>query len=197
MKPIYFKLKRVEKEKNEELDHSKFLGAPVFPEGFLDKHGIGENDYFLLQMNLEELKDKDTLLPKEGFLYFFVDVDTYEAKVFHTTEELKEVYDDINEGFDEEDFGDTKAQYMYFDDELKEGHYILGDIEEDLDLEAYTDTEGYVTLLSVDSLELDPKHPIWRFASIAPLDGWYLFLIKEEDLKKGDFSHVKFVDFGS
>ena len=53
---------------------SKFLGYPVLPEGWENEFDDGV--LFLLQINLEEIKDldKDNLLPHTGYLYFFLDV---------------------------------------------------------------------------------------------------------------------------
>lgn len=53
---------------------SKFLGSPTLPEGMLET--LEGDVIFLLQINLEEIKDLDreNRLPHTGYLYFFLNV---------------------------------------------------------------------------------------------------------------------------
>lgn len=76
---INFVLERVELEPNEMLDTSKVFGAPAFPKDFMNRHRLNE-DYFFAQINLDELKEYDTPLPKEGMLYFFLRWQKYNIK---------------------------------------------------------------------------------------------------------------------
>ena len=194
MKTINFSLNRVEQEENATLDTSKLLGSPVFPSDFLETNDINDNDYFVAQINLSEIKDPNGLLPEKGWLYFFLDFEDLTPKVFYEQREPEEVVDDINEGFDKSFCGDTTALYMDF---KGKGHFLLGDINEDLDLYSFTEIDGYMVLLMLDALEFPPNHPILQFSILSKYDGYYIFLIKEEDLRKKDFSKVKFVDYGS
>lgn len=193
MKPIYFKLTKILKESPETFEKSKILGSPVFPKDFIERNDL-EDKYFVMQLNLSELNiyNSNTILPSQGFLYFFLDVNTYPYKpsVIYTSEEVIEVYDDINDIY--EDFGDYHGYMIEFDDNPECGHYLLGDINQDLDLDCEFDTTGYVTLLEIDSLNL-PENCM----QIGQPDGWYIFLIKEKDLRNLNFKKVKFVDFGS
>ena len=62
MKNIYFNLNRIEEENEKTYLCSKILGTPVFPENFLlngnGKCILGDADYFIMQLNLEDIADK-------------------------------------------------------------------------------------------------------------------------------------------
>lgn len=200
MEGIYFSLKRIEEENEETYLCSKILGTPVFPEKFLfNKNGkciLNDADYFIMQLNLEDIADKNASLPKKGMLYFFINVDTLKPKVLFAKdleEAPLEVLNDINFAFSVEDFGQTTGYKISFDNNLKEGHYILGDINPNLDLEMDMDTNGYITLLEIDFLSL-PHSDMLLFGDLATSGGHYVFLIKEKDLINLNFKNVKFVD---
>lgn len=200
MEGVYFRQEKIEKESPKTYLYSKFLGVPVFPAGFLrNKKGesiLADEDYFIMQINLEDIADRQTLLPKKGMLYFFINVETLQPKVLYAKDDEEcdlEVYDDINEGFDKDSFGETVGYRLVFDKALEEGHFILGDINPDIDLETDVDTNGYVTLLEIDCLNL-PNDNILKFGDLAVGEGHYIFLIKETDLKKLNFSKVVFVE---
>ena len=199
MEGIYFTQLKIEQETDETYICSKFLGSPVFPQGFLlNKKGeciLNEADYFIMQLNLEDIANRNTTLPKNGMLYFFVNINTLKPKVLYAKsidEGPLEVWSDINDGFSD-DFGDTQGYKLLFDEDLDEGHYILGDINPNIDLETDVDVDGYVTLLEIDFLYL-PTDNILRFGEMGISDGRYIFLIKEDDLIKLNFSKVKFID---
>lgn len=199
MKGIYFTQSKIEQETNETYVCSKFLGSPVFPQDFLlNKNGeciLSESDYFIMQLNLEDISNIETPLPKKGMLYFFVNVDTLKPRVLYAKsidDGQLEVWDDINDCFSEE-YGETQGYKLIFDENLDEGHYIVGDVNPDIDLETDTDIDGYVTLLEIDFLSL-PTDNMLRFGEMGISDGRYIFLIKEDDLKKLKFSKVKFID---
>lgn len=196
MKPLHFHVYRVTKEENANLDHSKLLGTLVAPEDFFEKNDINDNDYFVGQLNLSEIKDPNGLLPSKGFLYFFLDIEDLTPKVIYEERDPSMMVDDINEGFDKGFCGDTHALYIEFDNET-DSQYLLGDIDESLDLQAFTDVDGYVVLMQLDALELPQQDTVLQFATLAKYDGYYIFMIKENDLRKHDFSKVKFVDYGS
>ena len=193
MEKIYFKLKRIDKETPSTFVKSKILGSPVFPMDYFNKHNL-DDKYFVMQINLEELTKykKDHLLPKVGYLYLFLDVASYPFKpvVLYTNDEVECVYDDINENFLE--YGDYFGYELNFCDNDKFAHYILGEIDLDMDLDCEIDTTGYVVLLQFDSLEL-PNNVL----QLGNYDGWYIFLIKEEDLKNHNFENVIFLEYGS
>ena len=196
MEPLRFSLVKVDPEANGVLDHSKFLGSPVVPAGFLDRHEFSGSEYFIAQVNLEEIGDRQDLLPQHGFLYFFLDADTLEPKVIYEDAEPAEMIEDINEGFDAADFGPTSAQHFVFDE--KGGHFLFGEPDPDLDLGSYLEEiDEYVTLLQIDSLSLPEGEGLFQIGTFAPYDGYYIFLIKKEDLKKLDFSKVRYIDYGS
>lgn len=200
MEGIYFSLKRIEEENEETYLCSKILGTPVFPEKFLfNKNGkciLNDADYFIMQLNLEDIKNINTPLPNKGMLYLFINVDTLKPKVLFAKDLEKaplEVLNDINFAFSVEDFGQTTGYKISFDNNLKEGHYILGDINPNLDLEMDMDTNGYITLLEIDFLSL-PHSDMLLFGDLATSGGHYVFLIKENDLINLNFKNVKFVD---
>ena len=197
MKSLNFSVRRVDTEENASLDTCKLLGAPVFPEDFFEKNHIRDNDYFVAQLNLSEIKDPNGLLPTSGFLYFFLDIDKLTPKVIYEPRDPETVMDDINDGFDKDSCGDTRALYMEFEGSGPKEQFILGDIDPSLDLDCFTNTDGYVVLLQLDALELPQHDMVLQFTTLCKYDGYYIFLIKEEDLKKGNFSKVKFADFGS
>lgn len=194
MEKISFGFKLLEKENEETFEKSKILGSPVFPDGFYEENNL-DDLLFVMQLNLNDLNAKypNNLLPKNGFLYIFLDVDEYpyEPYVFYTNKETKVVYDDFNDIFDDE-FGDYRGYELVFNDNDEDSNYILGDIDCDLGLDCEIDTSGYVVLLQIDSLSL-PTNVL----TLGQPDGYYVFLIKESDLKNKNFNNVKFIDFGS
>ena len=200
MEGIFFNLEKIVEESEDTYLCSKILGTPVFPENFLlNKNGkciLSDSDYFIMQLNLEDIKNINTPLPNKGMLYLFINVDTLKPKVLFAKdleEAPLEVWDDINCAFSTEDYGQTTGYKMTFDDNLKEGHYIIGSINPDLDLEMDTDINGYVTLLEIDFLSL-PHGKMLLFGDLAISGGHYVFLIKANDLINLNFKNVIFID---
>lgn len=185
---IYFKLTKIEEEDEKTYERSKMLGSPVFPKGFVGKHKLNDA-LFICQLNLSEMSDPK--LPTEGFLYIFLNIDTYpyKPKVFYTNEEVLEVFDTINEGFD--DYGDPNGYLIEKVDEY-DGFGFLTEFDPSLDLDSQIDTSEYACLLEIDSINL-PVNTL----TLGQPDGWYMFLIKEEDLKAKNFKNVKFITYGS
>ena len=185
---INFVLERVELEPNEMLDTSKLFGAPAFPKDFMNRHRLND-DYFFAQINLEELKEYDTPLPKSGMLYFFLRFQKYNIKpiVIYSNEELYEMMEDVNEVFEELNFKD--ALYMKFCPQGESG-YLLDEFDQEV---PEADSDDYVVLLKVDPLNvLASDFPIFN----NPDDEIY-FVIKEEDLKQNNFKKVKLIFHGS
>ena len=175
-------------EQNKDLDRSKIFGSPTFPSDFMNKKKLND-DYFFAQINLDEIKDYQDVLPKEGMLYFFLRPTKYsfKAKVIYSKEELAEVMGEVNEMFGDLCFND--ALYMNFNE--GEGHnYLLGEFDQEV---PEADRDDYVVLLKVDPLNiLASDFPI--FAN--PDDELY-FVIDKEDLKNLNFKNVKFITHGS
>ena len=71
MSAIRLKVKKAEGK--HDLGTSKFLGSPTLPEEMVNE--FNGNVLFLLQINLEEIKDldKENRLPHHGYLYVFLD----------------------------------------------------------------------------------------------------------------------------
>lgn len=200
MKSIYFTQKKIIEENENTFCSSKILGTPTFPEGFLygedGEFILYDTEYFIMQLNLQEIKGRNDKLPKKGMLYFFIDVDTLEPRVLYANDITNcrlEIIDDINDHFEEEVYGEKEGYQLIFDETLEDGHYVFGDINPDLDLETDIDTEGYVTLLEIDFLAL-PHTNMLRFGELGISDGRYVFLIKEDDLERLDFSNIIFID---
>ncbi len=187
-----FKLKKIEIENETNYKKSKIGGSPVFPLGFFQKQNLDE-DLFIAQINLSEINNQ--LLPKKGFLYFFLNIDMYPyvPKVLYTDEEVREVFENINEGF--EDYGEIEG-YEIVPSNDDTGLLFCSEVHQNLalELESYieVDANELISLLEFDSLELP-----FNVLNLGTPDGWYLFLIKKEDLKKLDFSKVEFISFGS
>ncbi len=183
-----FKLVKIDKEDESNFECSKIGGSPVFPLGFLEKNGVYD-DLFIAQLNLAELNLPR--LPKQGFLYFFLNVDEYpyQAKVLYSNEQVREVFELINEHFD--DFGDPSAYKIVPTDE-QTGLGICTQFNPNLDLDCVIRTEGALNLLELDSLELP-----FGVLTLGQPDGWYLFVIDDDDLAELDFSNVTFLSYGS
>ena len=98
MNNIYIKLNKIKKENKITYEKSKMFGSPVFPLHFLEENNLDEL-FFVMQINLREIQDYQDYLPKEGYIYIFLDTSRYPytPKVIYTNEEVIEVYDDINE----------------------------------------------------------------------------------------------------
>ncbi len=185
---MYFKLQKMEFENEMNYEKSKIGGSPVFPIGFFTENNL-EEDMFIAQVNLNEIKCEG--LPQEGYLYFFLNVDKYpyQPKVFYTKEQVREVYEDINEGF--EDYGRIDA-YEIIPTTEDYGHSLATLPNPELDIDCMVDTTDLIVLLELDSLEL-PTNVL----NLGTPDGWYLFVIQKNDLENLDFSKVEFVSYGS
>lgn len=128
-------------ENDEDMMKSKLFGSPVFPKRFIRKRHL-ENYYFLMQINLEDIKDKLTL-PSDGLIYIFLDIENdYKPKVLYTQEVIAECVDYIDEVYS--DMGEFNAIY------LKDGfeHIVLEKDEDEvviLSLDLKKMPEGYLT----------------------------------------------------
>ncbi len=158
---------------------SKFFGSPTMPEEWLSNGTINDEDFFLGQLKLSELKlfDKNKLLPEKGFIYFFLTFKNGEfiPNVRYTYNEPDTLIDDFNFGF--EFLGDTETEYSidFFETEnCDDGTRTLcenGDI---------------ITLLQYDPLD-DNMPPF-----LADTEKIAYFTINKNDLKNLNFANVKF-----
>ncbi len=162
-----FKILTNIQETDENLDNSKFFGSPVFPENFLENNNL-ENDFFFFMLNLNEYQN--SLFPQNGFLYFFLNLDHNPCtpKVIYTTDELVEVYDNINEDFNMED---SNALFIEKCDESNNALFL--------------EKESTVILLQID-LDFVPL----SFPRFNKTSGKIVFEISKEALTKKDFSCV-------
>ena len=192
MEALHFALKRVAKEKNADLDACKLLGAPVMPLGFSEKLGLDEVDYFVAQIRCDAFAPRPPF-PEKGYLYFFINVETMEPKVFYTEEEPAELVSDINDGFDRDSYGDPTCLMMELGKDG--GSFLFGDVDPDIGLEGDTSTAGKLTLLEIDALSLPQgKQKPLIFGDFGMGDGHWVFLIDEKDLKNRRFDRVEFIE---
>ncbi len=196
MEAIRYSLKRVTREKNADLDGSKLLGNPVVPSDFIRRNKIRASHYFVAQINCEEAS-AESPFPATGFLYFFLDVNTLKPKVIYEGHEPEELIEDVNASFDPTSCGDPTCLRMSFAEEGGKGSLLFGEVDPDIGLEGDTDTSGKLTLLQIDALSLPEgeQRPL-IFGNYGMGDGYWVFLIREEDLMKGDYSKVEFIEVG-
>ena len=84
-----------------EIEDSKLFGEVYLPNEWLEEDVFSPFEFFLCQLNLEQLKIPD--LPQVGYLYFFVDAfslteSKMKAKVRYFSEE-PDAYTDFNDGY--------------------------------------------------------------------------------------------------
>lgn len=157
-------------ENDEDMMKSKMFGSPVFPKRFIRKRHL-ENYYFLMQINLEDIKDKLTL-PSDGLIYIFLDIENdYKPKVLYTQEVIAECVDYIDEVYS--DLGEFNAIY------LKDGcdHIILEKDEDEvviLSLDLKKKPNGYLTCFN-DYSYLEIRMP-FEDLSICTFDNVKLIL---------------------
>lgn len=192
MGKLAFTLKRVPKEKNEELDCCKLLGSAVMPAGLLDGLRLKPEEYFVAQINCAALPDTPPF-PNEGFLYFFVNINTMKPRVVYTEKEPEELIDNMDEDFDVESCGDPTCLKMEFCEES--GSFLFGEIDHDTGVDMEVDTAGKLTLLQIDAYTLpEGKQKPLIFGNFGMLDGYWIFLVSEEDLAKRRFKNVELIE---
>lgn len=188
MEKINFNLSICQKEEPKMLALSKFFGNPVFPKDFVEKN-IDDYDYFLCQINLNQLNKEGKYPLPNGMLYFFLNVRyyPYKAKVLYTDKMLEQDYSNFNDSFE-----DLKCKQIFYLNFAKneESNFLFGNI--DADEISEIDTTDYVNLLCIDSLTVPNSFP-----NFGAIDGFYYFLIKQSDLLKFNFKKVLFVAHSS
>ena len=97
MNAIGIKIKKAEGKRD--LGASKFFGAPVLPDGWLEM--FSEDIIFFAQIRLSDIAELDTenKLPHTGYLYIFLDIEMfpYQAMAYYYDGEPNVVVDDFNE----------------------------------------------------------------------------------------------------
>lgn len=189
MERLYFTLKRTKNEANEDLDASKLLGAPVMPEGFFDSLPLNEMEYFVAQIRCDQFPARPPF-PDKGYLYIFVDINTLKPRVVYTEKEPGELLGDINDAFDKRECGDPTCLQMVFGGE--QGCFLFGGVDHDTGIDMDVETEGKLTLLQIDGLALPQgrQKPL-IFGNFGMGDGYWVFLIDEQDLAKRNFDNVE------
>lgn len=179
------KLKVKKADENHDFGTSKFLGYPVLPDGW--ENDFDESVLFLLQINLEEIKDldKDNLLPHKGYLYFFLDVSggAYNLKpiVRYYDGEPTSVIDDFNsvvEGF--EDFVEPYVVEFEECDEKESGTKLFGVISD----QYYADENRQLLF------QFDPYDP--DLGLFPTFDGMMFFFFNKKDPM--NFDKVEFME---
>ena len=168
------KLKIKKNEGKHDLGVSKFFGRPTLPAEWND---FGDTTIFLLQINLEEIKDldKENKLPHEGYLYFFLDVED-EYAVTCDVRYYKGIPTVVMD-----DFNSIVPGYEQYNDE------ILVEFEE-----AEDDATG-TKLLGVPAdwnYQDEPRKLLLQFDPLDPglglfehIDGLFYFFFDEKDEK--------------
>lgn len=158
---------------------SKFFGSPTCPEEWLENGFIGDDDFFFCQLKIEEFKKFDTenLLPKRGFIYFFLSKQgsEYVPNVRYTETMPETIIDDFNEGFDFPFDITTEYSIDYEDDVSFDGTSLLIPDNDD------------IILLKYDPL--DDNMP--KFLS--ETEKTCFFRINKEKLNNLDFSAVSMI----
>lgn len=97
MNAIGIKIKKA--DGNHDPCTSKFFGAPVLPDGWLEM--FSEDIIFFGQIRLSDIAELDTenKLPHTGYLYLFLDIEMYpyQAMAYYYDGEPNVVVDDFNE----------------------------------------------------------------------------------------------------
>ena len=182
MSAIRIKAKKAEGE--HDLGTSKFLGNPVLPEELTE---LDESIMFLMQINLEEIKDLDTenILPHKGYLYFFLDTANgeYDLKPivkYYDGEPtyLVDNYNSIVDGF--EDLVDEYLITFEKCDDSEPGNKLLG-VPSDWNYE----DESKKLLFQYDPLDNE-------FDFLSFLDGYLYFFFHGDDYK--DFDNIELME---
>ena len=158
---------------------SKFFGAPTMPEEWLTDGTVGDDDFFFCQLKLSEFKnfDGNALSDKPGFIYIFLtrNGEDYTPNVRYCEKEPETLIDDFNAGFEIFDEMETDFSIDFFETQnTSDGTAILVEKGEE------------ITLLQYDPLDSNMPEFLADTERIA------YFKMTKSDLKKLDFSNVKF-----
>lgn len=158
---------------------SKFFGAPTMPEEWLADGTIKDEDFFFCQLKISEFKsfDKEGILPQKGFIYIFLSFEDgkFIPNVRYCNTEPDTLIDDFNAGFDFLDNTDTEYSIDFFTaDSCEDGTRL------------FCEKDGEFILLQYDPL--DDNMPSF----LADTEQIAYLTLPAEDMKKLDFTHVKF-----
>ena len=203
------RLKTNYSEKELPVGASKLFGTPDVCEGFewpcIEVDGELYDLSFIAQINLKDVAeyDKDGLLPKEGMLYFFYDLDEmpYEPSNLNA---CKVIYCESNVDLRRTSYVDEDGEDLSFREmgigfetveegflaESGETHLLLGSPSLDYGF-CHECIDGWQMLFQLDSLETEDI--CLNFGD----EGVLCFYIDEEKLKAKDFSDVRIMQIYS
>ncbi len=169
---IKINVKKVEKETN--FRASKFFGAPVVPEEWVED--FYDDVIFLGQIRLEDIVelDKENKLPHTGYLYFFIDAESYPfgedayAMVRYYAGEPNVVIDDFNEGSPiPEGLNDAFLMDFELCSDYEDGTKLFG-------IPSNIEEEDVKILLQYDPLDFE------NVPFLSMMDGYAYFIYNEE-----------------
>lgn len=203
------RLKAKYDEKKLPVGVSKLFGTPDIYEGFvwpsIEVDGEEYDLSFIGQVNLKEIAkyDSDELLPKEGMLYFFYDLDEMPHEpsdkkackvIYHESDQDLMSITYVDEDGEDLSFREMSVKF----ENVKEGflarkgptHLLLGKPSLDYGF-WYECIDGWQMLFQLDSMETED-------ISINFTDeGVLCFYIEKEKLKNKDFSDVRIMQIYS
>lgn len=188
---------------------SRLFGTPDYFEGFewptINVDGEEYDLSFIGQINLREVApyDKDGLLPHEGILYFFYDLDEMPTEaydtdacrvIYHETDEDLSPVRYVDENGEDVSFREMAVEFECVSEGFLasdgETHLLLG--EPSLDYGFYDEEiEGWQMLFQLDSIENDEI--CINFTD----EGVLCFYIDGERLRAKDFSDVRIMQIYS
>lgn len=182
---------------------SKLFGAPDIFDGFewptIEVDGEEYDLSFIEQINLAEATkfDKDGILPKNGMLYFFYDLDEMPHDpsdanacrvIYHESDDDLHAISYVDEDGEDMSFREMKVEFecveagFLADD--SETHLLLGEPSIDNGF-WYECIDGWQMLFQLDSMETDDV--CINFTD----EGILCFYIDKDKLKAQDFSDVR------
>ena len=182
---------------------SKLFGAPDIFDGFewptIEVDGEEYDLSFIGQINLAEATkfDKDGVLPKNGMLYFFYDLDEMPHDpsdesacrvIYHERDDDLHAISYVDEDGEDMSFREMKVEFQLveagFLADDSETHLLLGEPSMDNGF-WYECIDGWQMLFQLDSMETDDI--CINFTD----EGFLCFYIDKDKLKARDFSDVR------
>ena len=182
---------------------SKLFGAPDIYDGFewptIEVDGEEYDLSFIGQINLAEATkfDKDGVLPKNGMLYFFYDLDEMPHDpsdesacrvIYHERDDDLHAISYVDEDGEDMSFREMKVEFQLveagFLADDSETHLLLGEPSMDNGF-WYECIDGWQMLFQLDSMETDDI--CINFTD----EGFLCFYIDKDKLKARDFSDVR------
>ena len=188
---------------------SKLFGAPDIYDGFewptIEVDGEEYDLSFVGQINLAEATkfDKDGILPKNGMLYFFYDLDEMPHDpsdanacrvIYHERDDDLHAISYVDEDGEDLSFREMKVEFQLveagFLADDSETHLLLGEPSIDNGF-WYECIDGWQMLFQLDSMETDDI--CINFTD----EGFLCFYIDKDKLKARDFSDVRIIQIYS